>query len=252
MSAPLELYEPINTLKPIAEDIWIVDGPLIRMQMYGLKVPFTTRMTVIRLQNGDLFLHSPTECTPWLREQIDSLGVVRHLVSPNKLHYAYVSAWGAAYPEAIKWASPGVRERAQGVGIAVQFDRDLAETPEPPWMPEIDQVVFRGSRFMEEFVFFHKASRTAILTDMIENFEPERVSGRWRWLIRLSGSAHPDGKAPIDLRMTFQGGKEQARASVQQILAWKPERVILAHGRWYPKDGVAELKRAFRWVGPLS
>ena len=27
------LYEPINTLKEVGEDIWIVDGPLIRMNV---------------------------------------------------------------------------------------------------------------------------------------------------------------------------------------------------------------------------
>jgi hypothetical protein len=32
------------------------------------------------------------------------------------------------------------------------------------------------------------------------------------------------------------------------MIGWAPERIILAHGRWYPRDGVAELERAFRWV----
>ncbi len=248
----MKLYEPINTLKPVAENIWIVDGPIIHMQMYRLHVPFTTRMTVIRLNNGDLFLHSPTKLEPGLQEEVEALGNIKHLVSPNKIHYAHVLTWGEAYPQAIKWASPGVRERAKSVGLAVQFDRELAEEAYPPWAGEIDQLVFRGSSFMEEYVFFHKASRTLILTDMIENFEAEKVGRGWRLLIRLAGSMHPDGKAPYDLRMTFRGREEQARAAVRQMLAWQPERVLLAHGRWYSRDGVAELRRAFRWTGPLD
>jgi len=53
-------YEPINTLKPTSEGIWIVDGPIIRMKAgLGCTVPFQTRMTVIRLSNGGLWLHSP-------------------------------------------------------------------------------------------------------------------------------------------------------------------------------------------------
>jgi hypothetical protein len=32
------------------------------------------------------------------------------------------------------------------------------------------------------------------------------------------------------------------------MIAWNPERVILAHGRWYERDGAQELRRAFRWV----
>jgi hypothetical protein len=31
-------------------------------------------------------------------------------------------------------------------------------------------------------------------------------------------------------------------------VAWQPERIILAHGRWYEKDGTEELRRAFRWL----
>lgn len=252
MSPALKLYEPINTLKPVAENIWIVDGPVIHMQMYRLQVPFTTRMTVVRLDNEDLFLHSPTKLHPALQEEIEALGTIKHLVSPNKIHYAHVLTWGEAYPDAIKWASPGVRERAKSVGLQVRFDRELAEEPNPPWATEIDQLVFQGSRFMEEYVFFHKASRTLILTDLIENFEAERVSRGWRLLVRLAGSMHPDGKAPLDLRMTFRGREKQAQVAVRQMLAWQPERVLLAHGRWYPANGVAELRRAFRWVGPLD
>ncbi|MCP5170337.1 MAG: hypothetical protein H6999_11365 [Hahellaceae bacterium] len=36
------------------------------------------------------------------------------------------------------------------------------------------------------------------------------------------------------------------------MLQWQPERIILAHGRWYAHDGTAELRRAFRWVKGLS
>lgn len=246
--APIELYEPINTLKPVDDDIWIVDGPLVYMQMYGVRLPFSTRMTVIRLGNGDLFLHSPTELVDSLKAEIDAIGRVRHLISPNKIHYTFIAQWGDAYPDAIKWASPGVRERAASQGIKVEFDRDLGDKSDPAWADEIDQVVFRGSRFMDEVEFFHKPSRTLILTDIIENFELDRVSRKYGFLLKMAGNVDPDGKTPVDLQMTFWGHKDQAREAYQRMLTWEPERIILAHGRWYPENGVAELKRAFRWL----
>lgn len=245
---PIKLYEPINTLKPVDDDIWIVDGPLVHMQMYGVKIPFSTRMTVIRLANGDLFLHSPTELVDSLKAEIDAIGRVRHLISPNKIHYTFIAQWGDAYPDAIKWASPGVCERAASQGIEVEFDRDLGDESDPAWADEIDQVVFRGSRFMDEVEFFHKPSRSLILTDIIENFELDRVSRKYAFLLRMAGNVDPDGKTPVDLRMTFWGHKEQARVAYERMLAWEPERIILAHGRWYPENGVEELKRAFRWL----
>lgn len=247
--ASLDLYEPINTLKSACENVWIVDGPVIEMAWAWTGLPFTTRMVVIKLSGGGLFVWSPIKLTPDLKKQVDALGPVECLISPNKLHYANLPAWQAAYPQARTWASPGVRDRARSQGIAVDFDRDLGDDPDEAWREDIDQLVFKGSRYIEEVVFLHKASRTLILADLIENLELTKVSGPLRWLIRLAGSAHPNGKMPIDLRLTFLGRKRKARACVERMIAWRPERIILAHGRWYDRNGVRELYRAFRWVG---
>lgn len=246
----MELYEPINALKPVGEDIWVADGPVVRMAYLGFSIPFPTRMVVVRLASGGLFLWSPTEPEEGLRSQIEALGPVRHLVSPNKIHYAHIAAWKRLYPEATAWASPGVRGRAAAQRVDVSFDADLGDEPDPGWRADLDQIVFRGSRFMDEVVFFHRKTRTLILADLIENFEPEKIGGAYRWLVRIAGAADPDGKAPIDLRMTFLGGKGAARASFERMLSWRPEKVIMAHGRPYERDGTAELRRAFRWLAP--
>jgi hypothetical protein len=244
----VKLYEPLNTLKPVGENLWMVDGPVVRMSYLGGSFPFPTRMVVVRLSNGGLYLWSPTEPVAGLRSQIDALGAVRHLVSPNKLHYAHIAAWQRAYPEATAWASPGVHRRAASQHIDVSFDADLGDEPEPAWHEDLDQLVFRGSRLLEEVVFFHRKTRTLLLADLIENFETQKVAGLHGWLVRLAGAADPDGKAPLDLRLTFLGRKAKARSSLQRMLAWEPERVIMAHGRPYERDGTAELRRAFRWL----
>lgn len=244
----MELYEPINTLKPVADDVWIVDGPIVHMDMGITHMPFPTRMTVIRLSTGELFLHSPTEFDDTLRDQIDELGTVAHLVSPNKIHYAHIATWKEHYPRATAWASPKVRERAADQDIEVHFDRDLGDAPEDEWASDLDQLIFRGSRFMEEVVFFHRKTRTLVLADLIENFEPDRTPLKYRWLLRLAGVTDPDGKAPLDFRVTFWGRKDKARLSAQQLIDWNPERVIVAHGRWYEQNGTRELRRAFQWV----
>ena len=171
----IELYEPINVLKQVDEDIWVVDGPIVWMSMYGTKIPFPTRMTIVRLSDGNLWCHSPTELTPELKAQIDSLGLVRHLISPNKIHYAHIGSWAKAYPESLAWSSPGVRERAAQQKIKVSFDADLEDEPPLQWSADLDQLIFRGSRFMEEVVFFHRKSATLILADLIENFELDKV-----------------------------------------------------------------------------
>ena len=245
----MKLYEPLGTPKPAGENLWVVDGPIERMAYFGgLSVPFPTRMVVARLGRGDLFLWSPIKPDDGLRSQLDVLGTVRHLVSPNKIHYAHIDAWKRAYPSATAWASPGVRERAASRRVEVAFDADLGDGPDRAWRDDLDQLIFRGSRFMEEVVFFHRRTRTVILADLIENFEPEKMGAAFGLLARLAGSLNPDGKAPIDLRLTFLGRERAARACLERMLAWEPEKVIMAHGRPYYRNGVAELRRAFRWL----
>ena len=139
----VELYEPVNTLKPVGENLRVADGPIARMAYLGTPIPFPTRMLVVRLANGGLFLWSPTEPDEDLRSEIDALGPVCHLVSPNKIHYAHVAPWKRAYPGA--GASPGARERAACQGADVTFDADLGDEPEGAWSEDLDQLVFRGA-----------------------------------------------------------------------------------------------------------
>ena len=135
VKAASALYEPINSYKPLAPHIGIADGPIERVGLLGMKMPwpFTTRMTVVQLASGDLFLHSPIAFDAALAKRLQSLGRVRHLVSPNRGHYAHIGEWAREFPEAIAWASPGVRERARSQRIDVQFQRDLTTRAPPEW-----------------------------------------------------------------------------------------------------------------------
>ena len=241
MSLRYDAYEPQNKLIPVGEDIWIADGPVLRWKGF----PFPTRMTVVRLEDGALWLHSPIAPEDDLVAEIERLGRIGHLVSPNKIHHVSIGAWAHRFPSALTWASPGVRARS-----TVRFDRDLADRPPAEWAKTIDQRIARGSRAMEEVVFFHKPSQTLILADLIENFEAGRLHGRLARLIAgMGGVLAPDGKAPLDLRLSFLGGKSEMRRTVDWMLACAPERIVIAHGKWFDKEGTAEVARAFAWVG---
>jgi hypothetical protein len=237
-------YAPLDTPKPVAPDVWIVDGPLIRFGAPWPKVPFPTRMTLVRLGSA-LFVHSPTRLTPSLRDAVLSLGTPRWIVAPNRIHYWWVPDWKAAWPEAEAWLAPRVREQAHGrIAFAAHALEGCAAYP---WDGAIDTAAVAGS-FMTEFEFFHRPSRTLVLADLVENFEPARLPLLMRWLTRLGGVQAPDGGMPRDLRATFARDRPRLRAAIGQLLAWDPERVILAHGRWFERDGAAHLRRAFRWL----
>jgi len=240
-------YPPINTLKCVAENVWIVDGPVIRFGLPWPKFPFPTRMTVVRLTSGDLFIHSPTPLTPALKAKIETEGVVRFIVGPNRIHYWWIPEWKAAFPDAEVYLAPRIRERAKD---RITFDGlPLVADAGYPWDAEIATLPIVGS-FMTEVEFFHRASRTLILTDLIENFEPEKVGSLFmRLLNRIGGVSAPHGGLPRDLRLTFTWRhKRELLAAVKTMLAWNPERIIFAHGRWCRTNGAAELRAAFRWL----
>lgn len=232
-------YAPLNVLKPVAADLWIVDGPTIRFP-FGVGLPFPTRMAVVRVPGQGLFIHSPTVLTPELHREILDLGRVRWLIAPNRLHHAWIAQWAAAFPSADVFAAPGVDLRRTRVAATQPLDHAGGY----PWEQALSTLPVAG-RYMTEVVFFHHRSRTLILTDLFENFEPARVRSRlMRWLIRIGGVAAPHGGPSLDLRMTFP--RAVLTAAVAQMVAWNPERILLAHGRWIAANGAAELRRAFR------
>ncbi len=245
MEAAYAPYEPLETLKPFADQVWVVDGPEIGMNYLGLTLPFPTRMTVVRLPSGKLWVHSPIAWRQSLGGALAELGQVQHIVAPNTLHYWYLPQWLEQYPLARTYGAPDLVRRAKR---PLMLDETLGDMPPDAWEGAFDQRVVRGG-VLSEVDFFHRASRTLILTDLIENFEPRRVrSPVLRWLMQLAGAADPDGKAPIDMQLSFLGRRATVMAAAEVMLAWAPERIILAHGRCYETNGVAELRRAFRWV----
>lgn len=237
------LYPPLNVPKPLGPGIWLADGPAIRF--YGL--PFPTRMVVVRLEGG-LWLHSPIAPDPGLCAALADLGPVRWLVAPNNIHYAHLPAWAERFPSARVFAAPGVAERAAGHGVDFPPHALLGNEAPPDWTGVIDQRLVPGHPFLNEVVFFHRPSRTLILTDLIENFERRRLSWPMRLAARLACNLDPDGKAPIDMRLSWRD-KSAARAVIDEVIGWEPAQVVMAHGRIYRENAVAELGRAFRWLG---
>jgi hypothetical protein len=125
-----------QNLQPFGPEIWIADGPVA--SFYGF--PYSTRMAVIRLSDGSLFIWSPVALSTVLRAAVDALGPVRHLVSPNALHHLFLAEWASAYPEARLYASPRLRRKRRDLS----FDAELGDAPEPAWAGDIDQVALHG------------------------------------------------------------------------------------------------------------
>ena len=134
------------------------------VSFYGF--PYPTRSAVIRFDNDDLWVWSRIRLSKSLLDEVDQLGRIAHLVSPNKIHHLYLQDWKAVYPAAHVWGpSSTINERRD-----LRFREPLSDIPPMEWQPDLDQAWFRGSPVLDEVVFLHRPSRTVIVADLIENF----------------------------------------------------------------------------------
>lgn len=238
-------YPPLDVPKAVADGVWVVDGPTVSFGVPGMKLRHPTRMTVIALQDGSLFLHSPTKPTPELQAEIDALGRVRWIIGPNRVHYWWIPEWHAAYPDAEVWLAPKIQKQAERAGKPISFaTHELEAASTYPWDSVIQTLATPRGSFMTEYDFFHRPSRTLVLTDLVENFELQKVDSRlMRLFIRFAGAT---GKTPRDIRLFVS--RKQLKRALETMIAWQPERVILSHGRWFEHDAAAELRRVYGWL----
>ena len=226
-------------LRSFAADLWISDGPAVAVA--GFVYP--TRMAVVRLPGGGLWLWSPVRPSPALRAAIDALGPVRHLVGPNSLHHLGLPDWADAYPNARVHAAPGLRRKRPDIA----FDTELSDVPDPAWSGEIEQVVVRGNLITWEVVFFHRPSGTALVADLIQQFPPERFDGWRRAVARLDLMTEAAPTMPRKFRLATVG-RGAARTAVRRILDWPTRNLVMAHGAPVEGNGRAVLRRAFGWL----
>jgi hypothetical protein len=227
-------------LDSFGQEIWLVNGPEVIAAM-GFHYP--TRMAIVRLDNGDLWLWSPVALSDELRAEVDLLGPVRHIVAPNSLHHVFLADWAAAYPEARVYAAPGLAEKRKDIAFAAT----LGDAPEADWGDEIAQVAMTGNRITTEVVFFHRASSTALFTDLLQQLPVGWFKG-WRALVaRLDGMVGLEPAVPKKFRVAFSD-KDAARAGLRRIMSWPVHAVVVAHGAPVTTEGKAFLKRAFAWL----
>jgi hypothetical protein len=226
-------------LREFGQSLYVADGPTV--SFYGF--PYTTRMAVARLADGSAWVWSPVALSDDLADSVESVGPVRFIVSPNKIHHLFLAEWASRWPEARLYAPPGLAERKP----ELKFDAELGDTADPAWAADIDQVIFHGSVAMKEVVFFHRQSRSAIVCDLIQRHHEASMTGWKGRLMRLDGLVGEKGSTPREWRASFIR-RGAARAAREKLLSWNPERLLIAHGECAQTGASEIIADALSWI----
>jgi len=200
------------------------------------------RMTVVRLRDGALLVHSPIRLTPQLKEHLDRLGPVRHVLAPNLDHHLFVADYRTAYPQAHLYAAPGVAPKLPGVPFDVVLTHPEVVTE---WSDTVSQHYFRSSASLQELVLYHATTRTLITADLAFNIQAGNglLSGL---LLRLNDSYKTFG--PSRVCRSYIDAPDLARADVDALLALAPERIVVSHGEILQQGGAEALRCGYAWL----
>jgi hypothetical protein len=206
-------------LRQIDTDLWVAE----RAHRY-LGVQIEIRMTVIKLADGTLFVHSPVRLDEGTRASLDKLGPVRQVVAPNRFHHLFISDYPKHYPDAKIHGAPGLDTKRRDL----HFDAILGDIPPPVWSGQIDQIVFQAFGALNETIFFHPRSRTALFTDLMFNVN-HSDSALTRIVLGLDGGFR--GLAvPRMFRLPIRMHRRLALGALAHILEWDFDRLTVAHG----------------------
>ena len=223
-------------LEPCCADVWVARRPLpLSVGDVG------ARMTVLRLFDGSLLLHSPVQHDAALAEALRPLGPVAWLIAPNKVHHLFLGDWVKAYPGAALCGAPGLAEKRRDLA----FRHVLANPPPPGWPPEVRLEFVAGAPQMNEVALLHEPSRTLILTDLVFNVQPGGVNRArlFHWLVGATGRFGPHRLVRLFIR-----DRAALRGSLDRILAWDFERVVMSHGEVVDAGGRKLLEQAFAFL----
>jgi hypothetical protein len=171
-------------------------------------------------------------------DQLRALGPVSDIVAPSSLHAAGVQRAKKVFPSAKTWGGSTTREAKKDVPWT-----DLLTEESWPFESELAMITLRGTGKIDERVFFHRQSRTLIVTDLAFNIA--NPSGLGAWLIlHMFGTYKKFAVSRFFCR--FIDDKTAFRESISRVLAWDFENIAMGHGDLVEGNGKALLQSALK------
>ncbi|HWO09799.1 MAG TPA: DUF4336 domain-containing protein [Polyangiaceae bacterium] len=212
-------------------------------QVLPLGLRFPARMSVLPLERGRLALVSPVPIDDDRAAAIAALGEVAFLIAPNLLHHLHLGAAAQRYPEARVLAPSGLRRKRPDLPIGGSLDQPLpAEL-----RASVEVVPIGGAPKIDEYAFYHRETRTLVLTDLVFNIT--RPEGWLAHLVLWLGGCHGHLGSSRVWRLQLED-RVALRASVERLLELPFETLVMAHGSIVQSAARAQLQRALAWALP--
>lgn len=202
--------------RAVTDGVWVIER---RVFLGGARLPSCS--TVVDLGAGRLAIISPPAD---VAADVERLGTIVAIVAPNSFHYLHAPAWHGRYPAAALYVAPELPRRVAGFPLAAELSTDAA----PLWGEALPFVVLGPDRGVSELIFFHRASRTLVLTDVASNIV-DVVRATDRLAYRVSGMPRGFGPTRNSRRLLLRD-RPRVRATLRAVMRWPFERIVVAHG----------------------
>lgn len=146
-------------LREITDGVWTFEFGV----RPGPGVHFPTRSTILRLDDGTVAIISPGPFDEEAADQIRQLADQVLLIAPNMVHHLYLKQALAIFPGARVY---GPRKLGVKVKSLEGLYQPLDEA-EKRLSDAVEIVYLKGNSFLGETVFFHRSSRTLVVTDFV-------------------------------------------------------------------------------------
>jgi len=179
-------------------------------------------MTVLRLTDGTLALHSPIAIDDALTAELEEIGEVSRVIVPNRLHHLNARAALERFPKARCLAAAGGEEKQPNLEIASTIEQAAAELGKDFQLFQV-----AGAPKMNEWVFFHCSSGSLLTTDLVFNVQQPRG---WLtpWVLRGAGTYRR--LAVSRIVMSQIEDKPACLRSLRSMLEVPLQRLLMSHG----------------------
>ncbi len=218
----------------LGKDIW---SRAYATRFWGVHFPCAS--FALRLEKKLLIL-SPGPWDEALAPALHDLGEVAFLVAPNAFHHLHLAAWKTRFPQAELWGPSRLGKKRP----ELNFDHYFTEQSQP-FAPALTLHPLWGAPGVSETAFFHQASQSLILTDLLFNLN--EIQGRWSHCFFFLLGIHGRLGSSRLFQSAVNDKKKFAQAS-KDLLSLDFTQVLLHHGENLERDAKTQLEAALAWA----